>query len=47
MCYAVMGHVTDYDVWHETEEAVTVEMVLRTLKSNASAAQNALRSLVV
>ena len=46
MCYAVMGHVTDYDVWHETEEAVTVEMVLGTLKNNTSAAQNALRSLV-
>ena len=47
MCYGVMGHVTDYDVWHETEEAVTVEMVLKTLKSNTSAAQNALRALIL
>jgi 5'-methylthioadenosine phosphorylase len=24
MCYAVMAHVTDYDVWHISEEPVTV-----------------------
>ena len=30
MCYAVMAHVTDYDVWHEGEEPVTVEMVVIT-----------------
>jgi len=46
MCYAVMAHVTDYDVWHETEEAVNVEMLLETLAANAALAQNALRGLV-
>jgi len=49
MSYAVMAHVTDYDVWHESEEGVTVEMVIRTLQHNAevakSAVANALRSL--
>ncbi|MBU0703075.1 MAG: S-methyl-5'-thioadenosine phosphorylase [Chloroflexi bacterium] len=45
MCYAVMAHVTDYDVWHETEEAVNVEMLLETLAANATLAQNALRGL--
>jgi len=46
MCYAVMAHVTDYDVWHETEEAVNVEMLLETLASNAALAQNGMRGLV-
>jgi 5'-methylthioadenosine phosphorylase len=46
MCYAVMAHVTDYDVWHISEEPVTVEMVIRILKQNTQVAQKALTSLV-
>ena len=41
MSYAIIAHVTDYDVWHETEEPVTVDMVIRTLLDNAAAAQQA------
>ena len=47
--YAAMAHVTDYDVWHETEAPVTVETVLRQLLANAEVAKqsvvNAIRSL--
>lgn len=39
MSYAIIAHVTDYDVWHE--EPVTVEMVIKTLLDNAAAAQEA------
>lgn len=46
MCYAVMAHVTDYDVWHISEEPVTVEIVVRILKQNTQVAQKALTSLV-
>jgi 5'-methylthioadenosine phosphorylase len=46
MCYAVMAHVTDYDVWHETEEAVSVEAIIQTLMANAALAQNSVRGLV-
>jgi 5'-methylthioadenosine phosphorylase len=46
MCYAVMAHVTDYDVWHATEEAVTVDMVIRQLQANTDLAQRALTGLV-
>jgi len=46
MCYAVMAHVTDYDVWHETEEPVNVEMLLATLIANATLAQEAIKILV-
>lgn len=44
--YATMAHVTDYDSWHETEEAVTVEMVVNTLKKNTALAQRSLARLV-
>jgi 5'-methylthioadenosine phosphorylase len=44
-----MAHVTDYDVWHETEAPVTVEMVIRQLMANAEVAKasvvNAIRAL--
>jgi 5'-methylthioadenosine phosphorylase len=46
MCYAVMAHITDYDVWHETEDPVTVEMLLETLAANATLAQETIRLLV-
>lgn len=46
MCYAVMAHVTDYDVWHISEEPVTVEMVIRILKANTLLAQKAIAHVV-
>ncbi len=46
MCYATMAHITDYDVWHESEEPVTVEMVIQVLQHNVGLAQQALRLLV-
>jgi 5'-methylthioadenosine phosphorylase len=41
MSYAIIAHVTDYDVWREEEVPVTVEMVIKTLLENAAAAQQA------
>jgi 5'-methylthioadenosine phosphorylase len=46
ICYATMAHVTDYDVWHETEEPVSVEALLATLAANTELAQNALRGVI-
>jgi 5'-methylthioadenosine phosphorylase len=46
MCYGVMAHVTDYDVWHETEEAVSVESVIKILQQNTALAEEALRLLI-
>jgi 5'-methylthioadenosine phosphorylase len=46
MCYAVMAHVTDYDVWHESEADVSVELVLHTLQANVRLAQQALIGVV-
>ncbi len=46
MCYAVMAHVTDYDVWHVSEAPVTMDMVIKILNQNTAAAQQAVRTLV-
>jgi 5'-methylthioadenosine phosphorylase len=46
ICYAVMAHVTDYDVWHMSEEAVSVDMVVNTLHKNTEIAQKTILSLV-
>jgi len=46
LCYAVMAHVTDYDVWHVSEAPVSVEMVIQTLNKNTRIAQEAIRNLV-
>ena len=43
ICYATMALVTDYDCWHETAEAVSVDQVLHYLRANAEMAQRILR----
>jgi 5'-methylthioadenosine phosphorylase len=43
--YATVALVTDYDCWHETEEAVTVEAVLATLHRNVALAKQILRAV--
>ena len=44
--FAIMAHVTDYDVWHEEEEPVTVEMVIERLHANLEVAQKAIVNIV-
>jgi 5'-methylthioadenosine phosphorylase len=46
MCYAVMAHVTDYDVWHEDEEPVNVAALIATLNMNTALAQSVVASVV-
>ena len=46
MCYATLALVTDYDTWHETEEQVSVELVVQNLLQNVDASQRVIRSLV-
>jgi 5'-methylthioadenosine phosphorylase len=46
MCYAVMAHVTDYDVWHEEEEPVSVEALIEMLNQNTALAQRVIASVV-
>lgn len=46
ICYATVALSTDYDCWHSTEEPVTVEMILSTLKKNVSVAKDIIRNAV-
>jgi 5'-methylthioadenosine phosphorylase len=46
MCYTTMGHVTDYDVWRQSEEPVSVEAVIAVLNRNTQLAQQAITNLV-
>ncbi len=43
ICYATINLVTDYDVWHEEEEAVSVELILENLKQNIANARSLIR----
>jgi len=45
MAYAVLAHITDYDVWKE-EETVTAEMVMKTVGKNIELAKQALAEAV-
>ncbi len=45
LCYAVVACATDYDSWHESEESVTVEMVIGNLSANVANAKRILRSV--
>jgi 5'-methylthioadenosine phosphorylase len=45
LCYAMVACATDYDSWHESEESVTVEMVIGNLSANVANAQRILRSI--
>jgi len=42
LCYATMALVTDYDCWHDTEAAVTVDAILATLRRNVILAKRIL-----
>jgi len=46
LSYAAMAHVTDYDVWHETEASVSVEVVVRQILANAAVAQESVANAV-
>jgi 5'-methylthioadenosine phosphorylase len=46
MSYAIMAHITDYDVWHDSEEPVTVDAVIRVVQHNAEVAKQSVRTAV-
>ena len=46
ICYATMNLVTDYDVWHAEEEAVSVELILENLSLNIAHAKEIIKKTV-
>lgn len=45
-CFVPLSFVTDYDCWHEEEEAVTVDMVIEYLNKNVANAGKLIAALV-
>jgi 5'-methylthioadenosine phosphorylase len=45
LCYTVMAHVTDYDVWHMEQEPVSVDAVIMVLNHNTHIAELAIANL--
>ena len=45
LCYLTLAFVTDYDVWHQTEEEVSVELVVRNLMKNVDTARGIIRDM--
>ncbi|MDX6694492.1 MAG: 5'-methylthioadenosine phosphorylase [Blastocatellia bacterium] len=46
ICYATLALVTDYDCWHESHDAVSVEAVIEYLNKNVRNAQLIMREAV-
>ena len=46
LCYATLALVTDYDVWHEVHDVVTVEAVVANLMKNVATAKEVLRRVI-
>jgi 5'-methylthioadenosine phosphorylase len=46
LCYAMLAMVTDYDVWHDSEEDVSVEVVSANLQANSESARAIVREIV-
>jgi len=43
ICYAILACSTDYDVWHDTHEDVSAEMIVANLLRNVQLSRNAVR----
>lgn len=46
MSYAMIATVTDYDVWHETEETVTAEMIVENLRRNVEMSKAIIKAAI-
>jgi len=47
LCYATVALPTDYDCWHESEEDVTIEAIIRQLQQNVDVARRVIRRAVL
>lgn len=46
ICYTTIAMATDYDCWHETEEPVSVEMVVKRLTENVEKAKKLIEKII-
>ncbi|HEX6904349.1 MAG TPA: S-methyl-5'-thioadenosine phosphorylase [Thermoanaerobaculia bacterium] len=46
ICYVSLSMITDYDCWHETEEAVSGEAVMEVVRQNVKMSQQVVREML-
>jgi len=46
ICYSAVAMVTDYDVWHESHESVSADLVVRNLLQNAEMGKKILSKVI-
>lgn len=46
ICFSLIAMVTDYDCWKESEESVTVDMVIKVMKKNTESIQLVIPELI-
>ena len=46
ICYATVAMATDYDCWHDSHEAVTIEAILEVMRSNVAHARSLIAAAV-
>jgi 5'-methylthioadenosine phosphorylase len=46
ICYVSLSMITDYDCWHETEEAVSGEAVMEVVRQNVKMSQEVVREML-
>jgi len=46
ICYAIMAMPTDYDCWHEVEEDVTADMVVKQMEENIKKAKEVIKNII-
>ncbi|MFC1807832.1 S-methyl-5'-thioadenosine phosphorylase [Candidatus Omnitrophota bacterium] len=47
ICYVTLAMVTDYDCWHESEEIVTIDMIIQNLLKNVDNAKKILKEAIL
>jgi 5'-methylthioadenosine phosphorylase len=45
LCYTTLYHITDYDVWHKSEDPVSVEQVFEIIRQNTDHAKDIVRKV--
>lgn len=46
ICYGSLALVTDFDCWHESEEDVTIDMVIRVMQKNAETFRSIIKDAI-
>ena len=46
ICYAAIACATDYDVWHETEDDVSADLIIQNLLSNVAVSKKIVRAAI-